>query len=282
MKDGVAGWRLDVSDELTDGFIKALKDRVKVCSPDGIVYGEVWENATNKFSYGERRRYIEGGMLDSVMDYPIRSAVIDYIRNGNAARLSETVSDIMGKYPPRAASMLMNSLGTHDTARILTELAGRPAEELSPDLRRSSRLTLSERRRGLKLVRLAFLLISSLPGAPCIYYGDEAGMEGYGDPFNRRYYPWGKEDKETVAFFAEVGNMRKAHPDALSGSVELNVCTDKMLVVDRIGEKETLRFILNRSDVPVSCAFEKPVTDRAGNTVDKTTIPPLTGDWFIM
>ncbi|MBO4217635.1 MAG: glycoside hydrolase family 13 protein, partial [Clostridia bacterium] len=208
MQMGIAGWRLDVADELTDDFINALKDRVSSVSPDGIVYGEVWENATNKEAYGVRRRYIEGGMLDSVMDYPIRTAVKEYIRNGEAERFSATVADIMGKYPPRASSMLMNSLGTHDTARILTELAGKRAGELTPEERCAERLTASEKKHGLALVRLAYLLISALPGAPCIYYGDEAGMEGYGDPFNRRYYPWGKEDKETVDFYSAVGKMR--------------------------------------------------------------------------
>lgn len=272
MKMGIAGWRLDVADELTDGFIKSLKDRVSAVSPDGIVYGEVWENATNKVSYGERRRYLEGGMLDSVMDYPIRTAVIDYIRSGSADRFSDTVSDIMGKYPPRAASILMNSLGTHDTARILTELAGRRADGMTPDEKCRERLSPGERKQGLKLLRLAYLLISALPGAPCIYYGDEAGMEGYGDPFNRRYYPWGKEDKETVDFYAAVGRMRREHSDALSGSLEIVECRSDLLVIDRIGEKETLRFIINRSGEKI----EYPLDGTA-----EVVISPFSGKWLV-
>ncbi len=281
-KLGVCGWRLDVADELTDGFIKSLKDRVSAVSPDAVVYGEVWENATNKISYGVRRRYIEGGMLDSVMDYPIRSAVIDYIKNGDPDRFADTVSDIVGKYPPRAASLLMNSLGTHDTARILTVLAGRPAEELTPEERCSSRLNRTERRLGLALVRLAYLLIAALPGAPCVYYGDEAGAEGYGDPFNRRYFPWGREDAETVEFFASVGRMRREHSDAMSGGLVIKSCRKNSIILDRTGENETLRFLFNRGEGELVCRFDVPAKDSGGNPVTEVTVPPFSGRWFVL
>ena len=121
---GADGYRLDVADELPDEFIKLLRNRIKELNPDALLLGEVWEDASNKCAYGKRRTYFTGGELDSVMNYPFRTAIVNFVKNLDGGRgFKETVMSIMENYPPQVAACNMNLLGTHDTPpRILTAL----------------------------------------------------------------------------------------------------------------------------------------------------------------
>ncbi len=209
MACGVSAWRLDVADELPDGFLEALRASVKKANPEALVLGEVWEDASNKHSYGHRRRYLLGRQLDSVMNYPFRGAILEYLRGGSASDFVECVMTVLENYPPQVVRLLMNSLGTHDTERAITLLGGEPLGGRGRRWQAEQRLSPEQYERGKRLLMLGGVLQYALPGVPCLYYGDEAGLQGYRDPFNRGCYPWGEEDGELVAWFEQLGQCRR-------------------------------------------------------------------------
>lgn len=208
MRLGAKGWRLDVADELPDEFLDHIRTAVKAEDPQAMILGEVWEDATNKISHGGRRRFLRGRQLDSVMNYPFSEAIIAYLNGGNSRDLIDSVLDITENYPPQTVHLLMNHIGTHDTARILSRL-GRP--EPYPHDRgwqASQQLSEEEYAHAVRFLQLAAVLQYTLPGIPSLYYGDEAGMQGYDDPFCRAAYPWGHEDEELLNFYRLLGRMR--------------------------------------------------------------------------
>ena len=213
LKAGAAGYRLDVADELPDKFIDALRERVKSYNPDCAVIGEVWEDASTKESYGVRRRYLLGKQLDSVMNYPFADAILSYIQWGIGDAFLSTVLQILENYPKPVINVLMNFISTHDTARAITVLAGPQAAGNGRDWQeRHHYLSEQDYERGVKLFKLASILQFGLPGIPCIYYGDEAGLSGYRDPFNRCCYPWGYENTDLVRFIGSLGKIRGDYP----------------------------------------------------------------------
>ena len=208
---GISNWRLDVADELSDEFLDDLRAALTALDPRSVVIGEVWDDASNKIAYGRRRRYFMSGQLDSVMNYPLRDAVIAYVLRGDAAHFRRTVEGILRHYPPHVARSLMNFLGTHDTPRILTVLGGGLAESAPNAARAADRLSPEHRGRAIRLTALAFMLTAILPGALSIYYGDEAGLEGHDDPFCRRPFPWGGEDPTLLSLVSHLGWIRHSH-----------------------------------------------------------------------
>lgn len=208
---GARGVRLDVADELPDAFIDNVRAAVKRNGADNFVLGEVWEDATDKFSYGHRRRYLLGGQLDSVMNYPFRDAIIAFLRTRRAEDFMEQIMRIAENYPPPALHTAMNHLGTHDTERILTALSD---VRLPDDRESQSRIRLTDRQieDAKNRLRAAAVLQYTLPGVPSLYYGDEAGAQGGRDPFNRAFYPWGREDAELIEFFRTLGRLRRDLP----------------------------------------------------------------------
>lgn len=225
LKLGADGFRLDVVDELPNEFVLLLKKRLRELKPDALLIGEVWEDASNKEAYGIRRRYFVDGLLDSCMNYPFRTAILNYMKERDGGQgLKETVMTIVENYPPQVLSCNMNMLGTHDTPRILTALMddfeGSRAEKAARHLSPGQLLVAKER------LRMASFLQFTLPGAPSIYYGDEAGMEGYADPFNRRTYPWGREDQELLAHYRRLGHLRRDNPALRSAFIEFFTAAD--------------------------------------------------------
>lgn len=205
---GVKGFRLDVADELPDGILDKIRMAVKRDSSENYLLGEVWEDASNKISYGSRRRFLRGRQLDSVMNYPFANAIIDFVKGGNGERLINVVMSIMENYPKPAIKVLMNHIGTHDTARILTMLGC----DYIPKTREEQAvysLSAENREKAINLLKLAVVLQYTLPGVPSIYYGDETGMEGFGDPFCRAAYPWGRENHEILEFYKKMGKIRR-------------------------------------------------------------------------
>ncbi len=217
LKKGIKGFRLDVADELPDEFLDKIRNALKSESQHNYLLGEVWEDATNKISYDKRRRFLRGNQLDSVMNYPFANAIISYLKGGNSRDLIDTVLDILENYPPQAVKLLMNHIGTHDTPRILTVLGSE--KEYKSDREWQSKQTLSEEeyKKGVSLLKVAAVLQYTLPGIPSLYYGDEAGLSGYGDPFCRATYPWGKEDPELLEFYKKLGKFRRQSDVFVSG-----------------------------------------------------------------
>jgi cyclomaltodextrinase len=256
LRVGAAGWRLDVADELPDEFISLLRHAAKEEKAEAIILGEVWEDASNKISYGKRRRYLLGDSLDGVMNYPWREAILNYLGGGVAEELNEAVMTILENYPPQAVQSLMNSLGTHDTPRLLTLLGGPSPDQLSREEQAVYRLTAQERTRGKALLKLALVLQMTLPGVPCIYYGDEAGMEGYSDPFNRRGFPWGAEDMDVFQSYKEIIGLRTNSVAARFGDFLPVYHKGPIFAFERRYAAERLLVGVNRGDSPVTVFFD--------------------------
>lgn len=243
---GISGWRLDVADELTDSFLDKFYASVKAKNPDAVIIGEVWEDASNKISYGIRRRYLLGGQLDSVMNYPFAQAIERFVKGGDAFDLMDTVLTICENYPRKCLKLLMNHIGTHDTGRILTVLAGEDPLGRGRDWQCHQKLSDQQRRHGLRLLRLAAVLQYTLPGIPSLYYGDEAGMEGYGDPFCRGCYPWGEEDCELVNFYKTLGQFRRDCSAFADGNFNPIFAGLGIICYSRSDENEEVLVAVNR------------------------------------
>ena len=262
---GIDGLRLDVSDELTDEFIENIRKAVKRNKKDGFIIGEVWENAITKESYGKQRRYLLGKGLDSVMNYPFTNAILKYVRFGNYETFTETIQEILTQYPEEVISSLMNSLSTHDITRAMTTLVGDGIQEQNdywvwdvPYTRdwQFSKDVLSKEKyaKAKKLLRIATVIQYFLPGNPCIYYGDEAGLYGYRDPFNRKCFPWDNIDQELHDFYVELGQVRKeltflAEAEFKILEINEDICTFERKYYDSSKEK-IIRVLIsvNRTD----------------------------------
>ena len=245
LKAGCDGFRLDVADELPAEFLSLLKKRVRELKPDALVLGEVWEDASNKVAYGRRCRYFVDGQLDSVMNYPFRTAIINFLRErDNGYGLYKTVMSIAENYPKQVFMANMNCLSTHDSPRILTALM----DDFDGSREEKARRHLSPQLRAVAQERLlmAAFLQFMLPGMPSIYYADEAGMEGYKDPSNRRPYPWGREDAELLAHHRMLGRLRKEQPALRLGDIHFTVACDQRLAFTRSYEGKTLWIYVNR------------------------------------
>ena len=246
LKLGIDGFRLDVADELPDEFLKMLYDRVKQLKPDALVLGEVWEDASSKTAYGKRRTYFTNAELDSVMNYPYRTAILNFMRGFDSGRaFKETVMSIAENYPPQVVACNMNLLGTHDTPRILTALVD--DFDGSREEKAKRRLSRNQWEAAHERLLMASFLQYMLPGCPSIYYADEAGMEGYKDPFNRRPYPWGREDEELLAHYRRLGTLRKRQEVLRLGDIRFFQAGDKHLGFSRSYNGQSVKIYANRS-----------------------------------
>lgn len=220
LKLGADGWRLDVADELPDEFLDNFTAAVKEENDNALVMGEVWEDATNKMAYGYLRRYLLGNQLDSVMNYPFREAILAYILGGDSQRFFEIIYTIIENYPPQCLHVLMNHIGTHDTERILSLLGGINANGLNREQQSKKALSPDQFDIAVKRLKIASLIQYTLPGVPSLYYGDETGMQGLKDPFNRETFPWGNENQELVSWYKTLGELRQNHKVFQKGNFE--------------------------------------------------------------
>lgn len=219
LKYGIKGWRLDVADELPDEFIRLLRRRIKALDANSILLGEVWEDASHKISYGAMRHYFGGEELDSVMNYPFREITLDFILGRKSARqMHDALCSLYENYPKEVFFSAMNLVGSHDVPRILTLLGEAPPAHLFSAYEQAQ-YRLSDKDYHKAVMRLKILLLwqMTFPGVPAIYYGDEAGVEGYSDPFNRGTYPWGKEDQELLFWYKKMIMIRNHNPVLKTG-----------------------------------------------------------------
>lgn len=202
LRAGISGWRLDVIDELPVPFPRNFYKTLKEENPDAVLIGEVWEDASNKISYSEQREYLCGHDIDSAMNYVLRAMVVDFVLGRkDGTRLGQEIWQLMENYPMENAYAMLNLISSHDIERILTVMSGEKGMVRGESIAKGR-------------VKLLSAWQFTMPGAPCIYYGDEAGQVGGKDPDNRRTYPWGHEDKSLLRWTKRLTALRR-HNDAL-------------------------------------------------------------------
>ena len=211
MKRGIDGWRLDVPNEIDDdSFWQEFRRRIKAINPDAYIVGEIWD---------EPSRWLQGDQFDGVMNYPLRKAVLKYLFDENPIVLAEFATRLREAFPEGRFGVQMNLLGSHDTIRL-------------------SSLPCS----NLQRVKLALTLLFFLPGAPCIYYGDEIGMLGGKDPDNRRAFPWDKLEegmkKPIFGFIKELIELRRKSQVLRDGSLEIAYSAGRLDIVRTLGKKK--------------------------------------------
>ena len=257
LRCGADGWRLDVADELPGDFIAGIRRAIEDEKPDGYLLGEVWEDGSNKVAYSQRRRYLLGRETHGLMNYPLRTALLRWLGGGDAAEFRESMETLRANYPPAAFYGAMNFLGTHDTPRILT-LLGAGHIPAAKEERAAFALSPAQLARGRAKLRLAGMLLYGFPGSPTLFYGDEAGMQGFEDPLNRGTYPWGREDTGLLDFFRALGRLRKERRSLQSGSLTYIYAQGGGLVITREHEGETTMVALNAGDEVLTLTLPWP------------------------
>ena len=283
---GISGVRLDVVDELEDDFIEQITKTVKSYGEDRVIIGEVWEDASNKVAYGNRKRYFYGSELDGVTNYLMRDAIIDFIKSKNNKKLSETVSMLLCHYPEHNLRHSLNFLGSHDTERIITVLGGESGEGKKGSELVNLRMSTEEYKKAADLLKLAFILILTLPGTPCIYYGDEVGMEGYRDPFNRKPFPWKRLEtfpwKRLETFPCEKDDItliefvKKINNSGIKGEFRQIESTESMFVYS-IGESFICAVNMSQSaeNININGEYCDIITGSIYNEI--LAVPPYSG-----
>ena len=257
LRCGADGWRLDVADELPGDFIAGIRRAIEDEKPDSYLLGEVWEDGSNKVAYSQRRRYLLGRETHGLMNYPLRTALLRWLGGGDAAEFRESMETLRANYPPAAFYGAMNFLGTHDTPRILT-LLGAEHIPAAKEERAAFALSPAQLARGRAKLRLAGMLLYGFPGSPTLFYGDEAGMQGFEDPLNRGTYPWGREDTGLLDFFRALGRLRKERRSLQSGSLTYIYAQGGGLVITREHEGETTMVALNAGDEALTLTLPWP------------------------
>ncbi len=231
---GSSGWRLDVADELSMDFLRKLRLAAKKADPQALVLGEVWEDASAKVSYGELRCYCTGDTLDSVMNYPLRDAILAFVTGqGTAHDLARLINHQTEVYPAQFRYSLMNLIGSHDRPRALNTLCGREGNDLCKTDQQSLRLTPAEYELAVRRYKLCVDILCAVPGCPTIYYGDEAGLTGCRDPFCRRPFPWTNPDKTLQSFVAAKLTHHRESDVLRYGHCQVKVIDDNTLTITR-------------------------------------------------
>ncbi|MDR3295963.1 MAG: 4-alpha-glucanotransferase, partial [Clostridiales Family XIII bacterium] len=249
IRAGARGWRLDVADEIPDEFIRNIKAALRETKPDGLLLGEVWEDASNKRSYGVQREYFFGRELDSTMNYPFRDWGLDFaLGHIPPAELHERIMTLYENYPRENFFSCLNLVGSHDRKRALTVLGEAPDEAgLSEWQKQSWRLNGAQRDLAKRRLKLLSLWQMCFPGVPSVFYGDEAGMEGFSDPYNRGPFPWGYEDEDLVNWYRLIGNLRLEYEVLRNGDFTSHDGGKRVYAFSRAGGKERILVFLNGS-----------------------------------
>ena len=251
MRAGVAGFRLDVADELPDAFIEKIRSAIRAEKQDALLIGEVWEDASNKIAHEARRHYVEGSELDGVMNYPLRKCILDLLINSHQRPIWSVARELMSlreNYPRTFFFNALNNLGTHDTERILTALGN------------------DER----KLIA-AYGLLFMFPGVPCIYYGDEAGLTGGKDPLNRAFFPWGRENR-TIQKLVKKWVHRHNDSEALQKGELIIGGNDNCFIILRYTETKLAFYVLNLSQQTIDLGQESFAFDHDNYNLGETVV----------
>jgi cyclomaltodextrinase len=216
---GIDGWRLDVANEVDHRFWRLFHDKVKSVNAEAYILGEIWHDSM---------MWLQGDQFDAVMNYPFTTAVLDFITTGklDGEGFAHAVGSLLASYPQQANEAAFNLLDSHDTPRLLTQCG-------------------EDKRR----MKLAALLQFAFPGTPCIYYGDEVGMSGGGDPDCRRCMEWDAslQDRDLFKFYRRLIALRKSSEALRSGALRFLHAKpgDARLVLERVNESEHLLIFVN-------------------------------------
>ncbi|NPV38788.1 MAG: glycoside hydrolase family 13 protein [Brevinematales bacterium] len=252
LRQGASGWRMDVTPWKSDDFWREWRKAVKETDPEAFTIAEVWFDASF---------YFLGDMYDSTMNYLFRSAMIQVGLGTNLTLPLETLEMMRENYPPQVFYRLMNLISSHDLPRMLYELGyKRYGQEGYETFKRRFQLVVA--------FQFAF------PGAPTIYYGDEIGMTGGGDPFNRGPYPWTDTgapygDPGLVSFFQTLGKLRHTLPVLSQGDLTYRHVAEHTLVFERRLKESVFYFAMNNGTQKATITCR----ELEGNFVD-----PLTGE----
>ena len=286
LRCGADGWRLDVADELPDDFIAELRQAMDAEKPDCLLLGEVWEDGSNKIAYDRRRKYLLGRETHGLMNYPFRTAALDWLCGGDAAAFRESMEQLRENYPSPAFYSAMNFLSTHDTPRILTLLGGEPTPADKAE-RAAAQLSPAGRELARRRLMLGALLLYTFPGSPTVYYGDEAVMEGYEDPLNRRTFPWGQEDEGLLRWYRRLGQLRGGRPSLQRGDICYLYADGSGLALRRQWDSEVTTAAMNSGKEPLTMTLSWPhpiATDAmtgqqflADHGTVRLILPPVSG-----
>lgn len=266
-KLGVAGWRLDVVDELPDHFVKNIRTALKNVNNDAVLIGEVWEDASNKIAYDKRREYFLGSELDSVMNYPFKNAILDFVLGGSGIVFTNVIKSIIDHYPKIVLDSLMNLLSTHDTPRLLSSLSNINIFGLSKLDQSKLFIQNNEISYVIKRLKLATLLQYTLPGVPSIYYGDEIGMQGFSDPLNRKFFDWENINSSILDWYKKLGNIRKNFSCLVDGEIEFIYSSDNAVVFTRSNDKDFIIVAINLGDRDIIVNSSESLCDYVNNIV---------------
>jgi glycosidase len=212
---GAAGWRMDVAPWVPDDFWREWRSAIKTHRPDALTVAETWFDSS---------KFFLGDMFDSTMNYIFRNTLLDYANGGDARKLYGNLELMREAYPKANFYALMNLLSSHDQARSLHMFGWHD------DTRDPAVIARAKQR-----LRLAVLFQMSYPGSPAIYYGDEVGVTGGDDPYNRATYPWadqgGQPDTALLADFKKMTRMRQDHPVLRRGSIDAPIHLDEHVIV---------------------------------------------------
>lgn len=242
LRRGASGWRMDVVPWVPDDFWREWRVAVKQTKPDAITIAETWFDAS---------KYLLGDTFDSTMNYVLRNAILDFANGNDARKLVANLEHLREAYPPQAFHALMNLLSSHDQARALHVLGGH--EDASPEAMQKAKQRL----------RLATLVQMTLPGSPTVYYGDEVGLSGGDDPYNRMPYPWadqgGQPDLSLRQDFKTWLQMRHQHAALRQGSLLAPLASNAHVVVlARQLDTEMVFMAYNNSEQAQSLTMATP------------------------
>jgi len=278
VRAGASGWRLDVADELPDAFIAGLKEALIDEKEDSVLIGEVWEDASNKVSYDVHRKYFMGHELDAVMNYPFRESVLNFFTGETRSRdLSRKMMSLYENYPRKQFMGNLNLIGSHDRTRVLTVLGGASGFNMSEEAKENFVLSDYQYKLAKKRLKMVSLLQMTFPGVPCIYYGDEAGCQGFEDPFNRGTYPWDKEDKELLSWYRTITKLRVDNPPLVKGRWYPLSAMDDLFVYLRVHQSQAILCLFNRSTSDYMTYHHKMFENESGEDLLTHRIETLSG-----
>lgn len=226
----IDGWRLDVANEVDHQFWREFRRVVKAAKPDAYILGEIWHDA---------QPWLQGDQFDAVMNYPFTNAVLDFVARGalDGKGFADALGGLLAAHARPVTEAAFNLLGSHDTARLLTVCGG--------DKRK---------------MKLAVVIQFTFPGVPCIYYGDEIGMHGGGDPDCRKCMVWeeGSQDRELFRFYQRIIRLRRQHAVLRTGRLRFVRARegDGLVAYERFDEGGRFLIVLNNGGAHRSLALE--------------------------